>query len=239
MASRGGTFPSNGAAAPDMDSAAELPWAQEGRVAPVVPAGPVHFASPPAARWRARVGGVVVLVLVALSVAVLVSMTGSHGQNAVIQTGTAPQSEESQAPVVAPVYVHVLGAVASPGLYELSDGARGIDAVAAAGGFTEQADETQLNLARFISDGEQLYVPALGEVPSAAVGGGVATDGRVNINTADAAELETLPRVGPAMSARIIEWRETNGRFSSVDDLQSVTGIGEKTFAELKELVTV
>jgi competence protein ComEA len=95
-----------------------------------------------------------------------------------------------------------------------------------------------------VSDGEQIYVPKVGEAgagpPGSLAGGGAgASGGKVNINTASESDLETLPRVGPAMAKRIIAWRQDNGRFATVEDLMSVTGIGEKTFAELKDLVTV
>jgi len=111
--------------------------------------------------------------------------------------------------------------------------------VAAAGGLTASADPASLNLARFLSDGEQIVVPAVGEAPPASVAvGGTAIPGKVNINTADEPTLETLPRVGPAMAARILAWRAANGRFTAVEDLMSVSGIGEKTFEGLKDLVT-
>lgn len=148
------------------------------------------------------------------------------------------------------VFVHVLGAVANPGLYRLSDGARVFDVIAAAGGLTAAADPGGVNLARYVSDGEQLYVAAVGEVPPPGLAnsgvsgsggsssGGAAPGGKVNINTATQAELETLPRVGPTMAQRILDWRDSFGRFNSVEDLMSVTGIGEKTFAGLKDLIT-
>jgi competence protein ComEA len=139
------------------------------------------------------------------------------------------------------IFVHILGAVARPGLYELREGDRAVDAVAAAGGFTPEADRSQLNLARFVTDGEQIAVPVAGAAaPVGGVpGGGAVVPGKVNINTADAATLETLPRVGPAMADRIIAWRDANGRFAAVEDLMSVSGVGEKTFESLRELVTV
>ncbi|MEP6478825.1 MAG: ComEA family DNA-binding protein [Rhodoglobus sp.] len=188
------------------------------------------------ARVRVGVGAAVVLVLVALGLAVIVAAMSPHGQSQSIAPAvpTAAAGGEGQS---ASILVHLLGAVEHPGLYELHDGARAVDAVAAAGGFLDSADQSQINLARFVADGEQIYVPAIGEVPAAVPGGSVG--GKVNINTADAAALDTLPRVGPAMAARIIEWRETNGRFSSIEDLMNVTGIGDKTFEGLKDLVTV
>lgn len=181
-------------------------------------------------RPRLGRGAVVVLLLVALGVAVLVTaFTGRNG-DATVVTPTAVATPASSARI----FVHVLGAVVSPGLYQLHDGDRVVDAIAQAGGFAEGADETQLNLARLVSDGEQIVVPIMGEAAPAA-----ASDGKVNLNTATAEQLETLPRVGPAMAQRILDWREANGRFTAVEDLLSVTGIGDKTFESLKDLVTV
>ena len=113
-----------------------------------------------------------------------------------------------------------------------------VDAVAAAGGFADGADEAAVNLARPLSDGEQLLVPAVGAAP--AVGAPPAPgDGRVDLNTADAAQLDTLPRIGPAMAERIIQWRDANGRFTSVEDILAVPGIGDKMLETLRDLVTV
>ena len=138
------------------------------------------------------------------------------------------------------ILVHILGAVERPGLYSLAEGDRAIDAVAAAGGFLDTADQRQLNLARFVVDGEQIAVPAIGEIPDATAGiPGPAVGGKVNINTADEAGLDTLPRVGPAMATRIIAYREANGRFITIEDLMNVTGVGDKTFEGLRDLVTV
>ena len=212
------------------------------------------------ARLRVKIGAVIVLALVGLGCAVLVSVIGDSGSTAVAQrdvmtssggvdspgtenTGdVTPGSEFGPQAAAGSIFVHILGAVANPGLYELSDGERAIDAVAAAGGFAENADQAQLNLARFVSDGEQIIVPAVGQVPPPGISmqpGMPGQSGKVNLNTADAAALETLPRVGPALAARIIAWRESNGRFAAIEELKSVSGIGEKTFDGLRELVTV
>lgn len=143
------------------------------------------------------------------------------------------------------LYIHVAGAVAVPGLYRLFDGARVVDAVAAAGGFAEGADRAAVNLARPVGDGEQIVVPVVGEAPetSAETGNGAAgasdSDGLVNVNTADIAALDTLPRIGPALAQRIIDWREDNGRFTSVEDLLAVPGIGDKMLEAFYDSVTV
>jgi competence protein ComEA len=214
-------------------------------------------------RFRVGVGAVVVLLLAGVGVAVLVSMlsaggsttlvdgAGPGGGEATVAAGSGTASGDvatggtrggapgERPPDVVAIFVHVLGEVVHPGLYQLRDGDRGMDAIAAAGGYTAEADRKALNLARFLSDGEQIYIPAQG---AATAGGGAspgAVGGKVNINVADSAALETLPRVGPSLAARIIAWRQANGRFGAVEDLLSVSGIGEKTFAGLKDLVTI
>ena len=177
------------------------------------------------------------LLIGGLSVAVVASGVASSGTGQAILP--RPQGSTAASPATA-VFVQVVGAVNRPGLYRLRDGDRAVDAIAAAGGYSASADRSQLNLARFLSDGEQIHVPAIGEAPppGKTIVPGV-LGGKVNLNTADATTLQTLPGVGPALAQRIMAWREKNGRFGSVKDLLSVTGIGEKKFAELKSLVTV
>jgi competence protein ComEA len=164
---------------------------------------------------------------------------GEGGPSPAASTGSVGAANPGQSRAV--VFVHIIGAVTSPGLYELHEGDRAVDAVAAAGGLTPDADQAQLNLARFLSDGEQIIVPRVGEVPppaAAGVGPGGA-GGSVNINTADAAALEQLPGVGPALAERIVLWRETNGNFTAVDDLLNVTGIGQKKLDGMRESVAL
>src|SRR5690606_15479306 len=99
-------------------------------------------------------------------------------------------------------------------------------------------DLKAVNLARTLSDGEQVVVPAQGEqdAPGASA---VGADGRIDLNTATQADLEMLPRIGPALAQRILDWREENGRFRAVEDLLAVPGIGEKLLAGLREKVRV
>ncbi|WP_236006831.1 ComEA family DNA-binding protein, partial [Clavibacter zhangzhiyongii] len=167
-------------------------------------------------------------------------------------TETADGSGTATGGAAPPIYVHVVGAVVSPGLFPLAPGSRVVDALAAAHGLAEGADPAGVNLARVLSDGEQLVVPRQGE---AAPGAGAAASGAtgsagsaggaaspaapVDLNTATAEQLETLPRVGPSLAARIIAWRSAHGRFARVADLGRVPGIGDRTLASLTPLVRV
>jgi len=189
-------------------------------------------------RVRATVGGVVVLALLGLGAAVVGTVLTPGGET--VEVVVAPAEPEG-GPVPADVVVlHVHGAVAEPGIVELPSGSRVVDAIAAARGPTSDADLGAVNLARVVADGEQLYVPRVGEVPPpTAIGSGPEPSGRVNINTADAAALETLAGVGPSLAARIIAWREQNGPFRSVDELTAVSGIGPKTLDGMRDQVTV
>jgi competence protein ComEA len=156
---------------------------------------------------------------------------------------TAPTAPNTAA---AAIVVHVAGLVARPGIVELPTGSRVVDAIEAAGGATPEADLTPINLARVLTDGEQVLVtadpPPQAAPPAAPPGSGSTAPtptAPINLNTATAAELETLPGIGPALAGRILAWRDQNGRFTTVDELREVAGIGEQRFAQLEPLVTV
>jgi competence protein ComEA len=134
------------------------------------------------------------------------------------------------------LYVHVVGEVQSPGMYQLPIGARLVDAVFAAGGLTEEADNASVNLARELTDGEQIIVFSISQEGEAA---GTTASGLVSLNRAGDKELEELPGIGPALAGRIIAWREANGGFKSVQDLLKVSGIGESLLSGVIDLVTL
>jgi competence protein ComEA len=134
------------------------------------------------------------------------------------------------------LYVHVVGEVESPGMYQLPIGARLVDAVFAAGGLTEEADNASVNLARELTDGEQIIVFSTSQEGQAA---GTTASGLVSLNRAGDKELEELPGIGPALAGRIIAWREANGGFKSVQDLLKVSGIGESLLSGVIDLVTL
>jgi competence protein ComEA len=150
--------------------------------------------------------------------------------------------------------VHVVGRVRHPGVVRLPEGARVEQAVAAAGGARRDADLARVNLARPLVDGEQVVVPRPGDPVEAAIGpapapvggpprgvspagGGLGPAQLVDLNTATLAELDTLPGVGPVLAQRILDWRAQNGRFTAVDELGEVSGIGDAVLARVRPLV--
>jgi competence protein ComEA len=179
-----------------------------------------------------------------------------------VSSPAAGTDKPGDVPVV--LWVHAAGAVKAPGLYRVADGARVADLLNAAGGPADDADTDRINLAAPLADAMRVYVPHKGEqAPPAVVGtsgpggdgasgggeGAAATGGGsagsatpsspVDLNTATAAQLDTLPGVGPATAASIIAWRTEHGRFASVDDLLQVRGIGPSRMEQLRPLVSV
>lgn len=161
--------------------------------------------------------------------------------------GDAAETASEQAAHAAAIVVDVDGAVAQPGVVTLANGARVADAIVAAGGLTSEADTTSLNQAAILSDGEKVYVPREGETASAAASpsssktgiGSDSSSGLININTATVEDLDTLPGVGPATAQAIVEEREANGAFTSPEDIMRVSGIGEKKYENLADLICV
>ena len=156
-------------------------------------------------------------------------------------------------PTLAPIQVHVTGAVANPGVYALPIDSRVQDAIQAAGGFSENANDMAVNLAALLEDGAQISVAAKKPTAEPFTTSGVEQgneraegqpdpsnpDSPININTATQVELESLPGIGPVTAQKIIEYRETNGPFIGIEDIQKVSGIGPATFEKLKDLITV
>ena len=220
-------------------------------------------------RWADKLLGhkaVVVAILVVIAAASGLAMASFNSRSSGVSfersdeasasdvrgSGDASPDDESSAKSssAAEVYVDVDGAVVRPGVYRLKDGARVSQAIDAAGGLTAEADVTGLNRASKITDGQKIYVPTVGEQQAAAAVDGAessaattpgagSSSGLVNINTASAAELQTLSGIGPSMAQSIIDERTKNGAFASVDDLMRVSGIGEKKLAKIKDCICV
>jgi competence protein ComEA len=147
-------------------------------------------------------------------------------------------------PTPGPIHVHVCGAVSQPGVYELPPGSIVQQAIQAAGGITADAVPSALNLAGFLEDGQQVFVPKqedhTSSLPQSTVSNVPPHSGElININTASASELDLLPGIGPALANQIIEHRQTYGPFTSIEDLINVSGIGPAKLADLRDLITV
>ena len=203
--------------------------------------------------------GVLVVCVVAVLVAVLLFWRGRPvaqevpSSAAALGTPVVAGADPSASPVAASpastrLVVHVIGRVNKPGLVRLAIGARVADAIAAAGGLRAGTDPATVNLARPVSDGEQLDIGAPsaagpgaggGTAAGGAPTGGNATGGLIDLNSATVEQLDGLPGVGPVLAQRIVDHRTQNGRFTSVDDLRQVSGIGEKKYADLAPLVRV
>jgi competence protein ComEA len=136
--------------------------------------------------------------------------------------------------------VYITGAIARPDVYVVPEGARVKDVVVAAGGLRADAASAVINLAAPLSDAQHIHIPSLDEaaepIAASAVG---STDGQLNLNIATAADLEELPGIGATIAARIVDYRQANGPFTSIDDLRNVAGVGEKVFEKIRDSIRV
>lgn len=191
---------------------------------------------------RRELAGLALVAVVTLSGAGLWYMR-SLPRPVEVTTAPVPGPRTSATPTPEALIVHVAGWVRHPGVYELRVGDRVVDALQAAGGPRQGAYLDALNLAAPLSDGQQVLVPRAVPGGAGPIGGtGPGPPGapaKVNINTASPTELDTLPGVGEVIAQRIIDHRTEHGPFTSVDDLLDVSGIGEVTLEELRDLVTV
>ena len=158
-------------------------------------------------------------------------------------TETSEATTESTMSTQAVIYVDVKGAVKQPALYQLPANSRVQAAIQAAGGFAEQADQNQINLAQILTDQAMIYVPKKGETPPSSLQQPATENSgetiKVNINTASEQELQQLSGIGAKKAADIIQYREANGSFKKIEELSEVSGIGEKTVEKLRPFVTL
>lgn len=186
-------------------------------------------------------------IMIAIIVVGIIAMSGvvfwpKEKPGAVVTPPPAAVEQKKELPKPKNVVVYVSGAVKHPGVVSMAYGSRVTDAVNLLGGPTETADMAGINLAALLVDGQQIHVPSTGET-----GGGAAVTtlgsrvagGKININTADTAALDTLPGVGPSTAQKIVDYRKNHGSFTSMEDLKSVPGIGESKYQNLKDKITI
>ena len=170
----------------------------------------------------------------------LLILSACHSPDLVITAAPLPGAHSTMPTATADkVCTSVDGAVQHPGDYTLPAGARVVDAVHAAGGPSTDADLAQINLAQTLSTGGRIHVPRVGEVVPTATPFGLCADGRLNINQADVALLQTLPKIGPVTAQHIVEYRTLHGPFQNIEQIQAVKGIGPATLAQIEALITV
>jgi len=183
-------------------------------------------------RYRVHIIGALFLLLI-LAGAVIYLRRPTPQPIEIIEPSPSP------IPTPAQLAVHVTGAVLNPGVYYLPEGSRIEEALQAAGGPTAEADLSRVNLAQRVHDEEQIYVPEVGEESPPMPSGSPSEGGPININTASAAGLETLPGIGPTLAQSIVDYREAHGPFAAIEDIKNVWGIGEGLFNEIRDLITV
>ncbi|TCS82013.1 helix-hairpin-helix domain-containing protein [Pectinatus cerevisiiphilus] len=183
----------------------------------------------------------VILVITGLICGVITYKNYSQ-QSVTLEDTSQAAATESNSPVEksnGKIVVYVTGAVNNPGVIELAEGARVIDAINKCGGMSESADPENINLAMKITDGTQIKIPAKNSADATSSAHADKQSDKININYADESELDKLPGVGPAMAKRIMEYRQTEGLFQSLDDLKKVRGIGNAKFNTLKDKITL
>ena len=201
----------------------------------------------------AGAAGVAIIVVLGV-VSLLVNAAGgaSDEANAPRTTPTLFDPPTTTSTVVMQISIHVAGAVRSPGLYRTTKGSRVADAIELAGGVSEDVDMERINLAAVLNDGQRVFISRTGQASDPAMAGGPMTDqlrspdaagtttvAPVDLNSAEAAQLETLPGVGPSTAAAILEHRRQIGRFSSVEQLLDVRGIGDAKLDALRDLIVI
>ncbi len=188
-----------------------------------------------------RYKGILLFALIALTIAgvVLFQVLRPEPPPLILQSPT-PSPLPSATPTPRPLRVYVSGAVHYPDVYSLPPDSIVKDAIVAAGGATEQADLDRINLALPVTDGQHIYVPHRGEEnpPVQPPSRQSPTTGKVNINTADQSELETLPGIGPNLAKRIVDYRQAHGPFAQIEEIMNVSGIGPALFEKIRDSIT-
>jgi len=197
---------------------------------------------------------ILLLILIIVGVGIVLNKNINREDNFIVNRASDfPENNPAIQKEVPSVIIHITGAVKNPGVYQLKSTDRIVDAVKIAGGASEEANLDLINLAALLKDGQKIIVPSKiynenGEEINKNIDNNVeviyssysgSMSGKININTANATMLQTLSGIGPVLSERIIEYRNKNGFFGVIDDIKDVSGIGEKKFEGIKDLICV
>ena len=197
---------------------------------------------------------ILLLVLIIIGVGIVLNKNINREDNFIVNRASDISENNPTIQIEIPsVIIHIAGAVKNPGVYQLKPTDRIVDAVKIAGGATEEANLDLINLAALLKDGQKIIVPyktysetgeeinakAYNHTASVYSSSPVSISAKININTDNANMLQTLPGIGPVLSERIIEYRNQNGLFGVIDDIKDVSGIGEKKFEGIKDLICV
>lgn len=191
----------------------------------------------------------IIISLSILSIFILYYLNSKHNSESIVINELYEESSKNTENSISNIVVHIEGCVKNPGIVTLPEGSRIIDVISFAGGATEDADFSKINLAYILSDAQKIYIPSkndsLNETNyiTSLPGENVVKDGNksntININTASLSELENLPGVGPSTALKIINYRNENGSFQKIEDLMNVSGIGESKFNNLKDYIRI
>lgn len=182
-------------------------------------------------------------VILIFIIAIAIYISNNKEQQEELDISQTQQVETEQAEEPEDVIIDICGAVNDSKVVTLPTGSRVEDAIKAAGGITDEADLSGINRAAILTDGEKIYIPTVDEVKRGidipSTGSNISSDGSININEATAEELETLNGIGPVTAEKIIQYRDEYGKFETKEDLMEVNGIGEKTYAQIKDKIRV
>lgn len=189
----------------------------------------------------------IILLIFGIIYIIKIKIDESNNMDLMLETNTNEIIASSNNEEKTMIKVHIDGQIKNRGVVELEEGSRLVDAIEKSGGLTEEADTSNINLADILQDGEKVYIYSKQEVEelksigklNEEIDNTTKKDNKININTATQAELEEITGIGPSLAQKIIEYRESNGKFKDIEELKNVSGIGDKKFESMKSQITI
>lgn len=189
---------------------------------------------------------IVIIVVLILSIILFFYKNSENGVNyedinnvVLTEENNIKEKNNTKEEVDSIIKIHIYGEVNNPGLIELNSGDRVLDAIEIAGGLTPNADSSKVNLAYILSDGEKIYIPNINEEYEEQETMSTSSSSKVNINIATEEELKSLNGIGESLASSIVEYRKSNGKFSNIEDIKNVSGIGDNKFEKIKDDICV